>query len=362
MNNKTLILFLFLVSLSCGERESNWQWGPFIKIDTNNPILEPLKTSLFFCPVRYEWVNWEFKDVFNPAAINRNDTTFLIYRAEDTIGIYNGTSRLGLAFSMDGVEFERLPQPVFFPDSNEMVMYEWEGGVEDPRIVQREDGLYVMTYTAYDGTTARLCLASSSDLKNWMRHGLVLGDDFKDTWSKSGAIVTSEENGIITAKRIDGKYWMYWGDLNIHASTSEDLISWDPVVDSSGELVTVFGPRTGYFDSRLVEPGPPPILTEQGILMLYNSMNAEEYGDPGLPPGTYAAGQILLDPADPLRVLSRSESYFIKPEKSYELTGQVNQVCFIEGLVKKNDRWLVYYGTADSKIAVAYYADHQESE
>ncbi len=52
-------------------------------------------------------------------------------------------------------------------------------------------------------------------------------------------------------------------------------------------------------------------------------------------------------------MLSRSDSYFFKPERPYEKTGQVNNVCFLEGLVQFRERWLLYYGTADSKIAVA---------
>jgi predicted GH43/DUF377 family glycosyl hydrolase len=47
------------------------------------------------------------------------------------------------------------------------------------------------------------------------------------------------------------------------------------------------------------------------------------------------------------------DTYFMTPDKPYETTGQVNQVCFIEGLVNYKGKWFLYYGTADSKIAVA---------
>jgi predicted GH43/DUF377 family glycosyl hydrolase len=43
----------------------------------------------------------------------------------------------------------------------------------------------------------------------------------------------------------------------------------------------------------------------------------------------------------------------LKPEKEYELVGQVNKVTFSEGLSYFNNKWFLYYGTADSKIAVA---------
>jgi beta-1,2-mannosidase len=62
---------------------------------------------------------------------------------------------------------------------------------------------------------------------------------------------------------------------------------------------------------------------------------------------------VLLDKNDPTKILKRMDTYFIKPDKPYETTGQVNRVCFVEGLAQFNNKWFLYYGTADSKIAVA---------
>jgi beta-1,2-mannosidase len=95
------------------EAESSWELKPFIKIDTLNPILEPLASTRFFCPIRNDSVQWEEKDVFNPSAVVRNGKVYLLYRAEDVVGKHSGTSRLGLALSDDGLHFQRLPEPVF---------------------------------------------------------------------------------------------------------------------------------------------------------------------------------------------------------------------------------------------------------
>jgi len=103
----------------------------------------------------------------------------------------------------------------------------------------------------------------------------------------------------------------------------------------------------------LVESGPPAMLTDKGILLIYNSKNLPSKGDTTLAEGTYAASQILLDKNDPSKVLLRMGSWFIKPDKPYEISGQVNHVCFVEGLVNFKSKWFLYYGTADSKIAVA---------
>jgi len=72
-----------------------------------------------------------------------------------------------------------------------------------------------------------------------------------------------------------------------------------------------------------------------------------------LPKFTYAAGQALFDKNEPWKIIDRTASYFIHPDKDYEKVGEVNEVCFVEGLVNFQNKWFLYYGTADSKIAVA---------
>ena len=338
-------------------KQEGWALLPFTKADNVNPILTPDSTTEFFCPVRREKLKWEEKDVFNPAAIVRNDTVFLLYRAEDKIGKFAGTSRIGLAWSTDGLHFTRNPQPILYPDNDAEKKYEWEGGCEDPRIVEDANGAYYLTYTAYDGDKARLLAASSPDLYHWTKHGLSFENTYNgkylNEWSKSGSIICKYENGKATAAKINGKYWMYWGDTNIFLASSDDLIHWTPVETNDGKLLVVFGPRKGNFDSDLVEPGPPAMLTDSGVVLIYNSRNVPSKGDTSLAEGTYAASQILLDKNDPSKVLQRMDSYFMKPDKPYEISGQVNHVCFAEGLVNYKNKWFLYYGTADSKIAVA---------
>ncbi|MBX2947290.1 MAG: glycosidase [Cyclobacteriaceae bacterium] len=348
-------IFALLLLASCTQKikEDNisWQLGPFVKTDSLNPVLEPLAYTSFYCPVRKDTVRWEEKDVFNPSAVVREGKVYLLYRAEDTVGKYAGTSRLGLAISEDGLHFNRMPKPVFYPDEDDMKKLEWEGGVEDPRLVEDESGRYILTYTSYDGNIARLCVASSTDLIHWTKHGLAF-KNHPELWSKSGSIITTQQNDRFITTKIKGQYYMYWGDTDIFLATSDNLLDWAPVYDGDA-LLKVFSPRPGKFDSDLVEPGPHAMLRTEGIILIYNSRNKLDKGDHNLPDGNYAAGQILLDKENPAKVLKRSEDYFITPDKDYEITGQVNNVCFVEGLVYFKNRWFLYYGTADSKIAVA---------
>jgi beta-1,2-mannosidase len=350
---------------------ANWAMLDFVKADSLNPVLKP-GANVFLDPMTNKEVAWESKNVFNPAIVVRRDTLFMLYRAQDSIGKPGGTSRIGLAYSIDGLHFTKTPHPVFYPAPDGYETYEWQGGVEDPRIVEDSAGIYYMTYTSYDGKTARLMVASSPDLQKWTKHGPVFanayGGKYLNQWSKSGSIVSRYAQGKIIATKINGKYWMYWGDQNIWAATSTDLIHWEPFemqVDESApialkgqalnmpQLRIIIPTRDKKFDSDLVEPGPPAMLTDKGILLIYNSRNLKNIGDTSLADGTYTAGQVLLNKSNPLQVLHRLNHYFIKPEKPYELVGEVNNVCFLEGLAHFKSQWFLYYGTADSKIAVA---------
>lgn len=230
--------------------------------------------------------------------------------------------------------------------------------MEDPRVVETEAGTYFMTYTAYDGKTARLSSATSSDLVHWKKNGVVLSDpEYKDYWSKAGAVVTERKGSKQIAVKVNGYYWMYFGDTNLFLAYSEDLMHWKPALnEENNALISVLHPRKGFFDSRLVEPGPFAIRDAQkGILLIYNASNAANFNDPTLPKFTYAAGQALFDADAPYKLKKRTQSYFIYPDKDYELVGEVNNVCFVQGLVFFKNKWFLYYGTADSKIAVAVF-------
>lgn len=349
-----LLLFTLLFSACSGGqkavKDSDWMFKPFQRLDDRNPLMIPDKISEYHCPMRGGRVHWEKKSVFNPTAVVKDDRVWLLYRAQDD----RGTSRIGLANSRNGLEFRKNSEPVLHPDEDTMKEYEWEGGCEDPRVVRRDDGLYVMTYTAYDGKTARLCLASSRDLINWEKHGLVFSDrKYRKLWSKSGAIVCEQDGRKIMAHKIKGKYWMYWGDTDLFMASSDDLLSWQPLLDKKGNLSRVMMPRPGLFDSRLVEPGPFALIRKEGIVLLYNSANSASNGDKTLGPDTYSVGQALFSLKKPWELIGRADQYLLSPERDFEREGQVANVCFLEGMVWFNDRWLLYYGGGDSKIGVA---------
>ena len=342
----------------------DWALGGFVRPEKANPIITANPSNQFDCPMQDKKIGWEESDVFNPAATVKDGKIYVLYRAEDNsaTGIGKRTSRIGLAESEDGIHMKRRKTPVMYPDKDNMKEYEWEGGCEDPRVTMTEDGLYVMAYTSWNRKVARLCIATSHDLVKWEKHGPAFAKAyngrFKDIFCKSGSMVTTIKDGKQVLTKIDGKYFMYWGEHAVYAATSDDLVNWTPILDEKNELATVIKPRPQYFDSALTECGPPAILTDKGIVLLYNGKNQtnDSKRDKRFTAGAYCAGQILTDPKEPMKVLQRLDVPFFRPMASFEKSGQyVDGTVFIEGLVFFKNKWYLYYGCADSQVSVAIY-------
>ena len=205
-----------------------------------NPVLGARADSTFNCPACNCTKHWESRFVYNPAAVLYRGAVHLLYRAQDA----RLTSRIGLAVAADGVHFERRApaEPVFYPDASASSRrLEWDGGIEDPRVVERapaDGGGFLMTYTAWNKMVARLCIATSRDLLAWSRHGPAFaGTAYEDAWSKSGAVVArAAADGRVIAERVQGRFWMYWGEHHVHLATSPDLIRWTPLLDAAAPV------------------------------------------------------------------------------------------------------------------------------
>lgn len=300
--------------------------GPFVPFE-NNPILRPKGDS------------WESSNLYNPAALVVDDQVVLLYRAHAA----DIVSHIGIAFSDDGYTFEREDTPILSPEHD----YE-RFGCEDPRIAFIE-GTYYLTYTGWDRRMAQLCLATSTDLRTWTKHG-PLFDDF-DTfkvmdprghnWSKAGVIVPQQ---------IDGKWWMYFGEGGIYWATSEDLIHWTPGTNDDEPM---YLPTPGTFDEALVEIGTSPVLTDDGLLLMLTNGATREVHEDGTVDVDYRCGQILIDPAEPTKVMARLQEPWLRPQTYEDTHGLISNVTFVEGLVKFRGKWFAYYGQSDTTLAVA---------
>jgi beta-1,2-mannosidase len=346
-----------LFCLTVLSQTPDWTLGPFVR-PVHAPIVEPNQQSVFTDPINGKAVHWEALHTFNPAAIVRNGQVNVLYRAEDDSGkmvIGMHTSRLGLAQSSDGIHFTKGPSPIFFPDNDSQKDREWPGGVEDPRLVESEDGTYVLSYTQWNRRNTDIGIATSTDLIHWTKHGPALvGEKYQHFDYKSSSIVTRLQQGRLIAAKIQGKYWMYWGEIQVRLATSTDLIHWTPVEDSSGKPIVLLGARPGHFDSAFPEVGPPSVLTDHGIVLLYNGKNAAVHGASGIGANAYSVGEALFSADDPRKLLARTEKASFKPQESWEKSGQyVAGTTFAEGLVFFQNKWFLYYGGADSRVGVA---------
>ncbi len=351
---------LFCAAALQAQDAAKWEIAPFTRPASGNPVIAPRPESTFIDPILKKPVHWETLHTFNPAAIVRDGKVYVLYRAEDDSGameIGGHTSRLGLAESADGISFTRRADPVLYPAEDAQQSREWPGGVEDPRIVEADDGTYVLSYTQWNRKTYSVGIATSPDLLRWTKHGpafaLAAGGKYAERKYKSAGMVTRLDKGRLIAAKIDGRYWMYWGEGAIHLATSSDLIHWSPMEDAKGAPIEVLRPRSGHFDSMFPEVGPPPVLTSAGIVVFYNGKNAVKDGDPDLGPNAYAAGEALFESGDPAHLIEQTEHPVLKPMMAYEKTGQYAAgTTFAEGLVYFHEHWFLYYGCADSVVAV----------
>lgn len=329
-----------------------------------NPILTPNSANL-----------WEAKKLYNPGAIFHNGKYHLFYRA-----VGNGEnwkSSIGYAISGNGENFERYSEPLITGSDD----YE-KRGLEDPRITKINDTFY-MVYASYDGITPRLCMATSNDLKEWIKHGPVFSDWM---FNNAGGIRTKfDENGIpfnkprltewsksggMFSEKINGKFWMIFGEFRMWFATSDDGIKW------TGDQTPFLFPRDGnYFDNTFVEMGPSPIKTEKGWLVLYHGINDKH---------CYRIGFLLLDIKNPRKIIFRSDTPIFEPTKDYEMSGFVDvlpggltaiqkmtenelknfldkninkgtmpKVIFCCGATIVNKELRIFYGASDSVICTA---------
>lgn len=284
----------------------------------SSTILDPIKTN-----------PWESQAVFNPAAIRDEDHIHLIYRAVEG----DNYSTLGYAkLSRAGKIIERWPQPIL----RRQAPYE-KRGVEDPRIT-KHDGRYYLVYVAYDGITVRVCLASTSDFKQFEKHGIVI----PEVWDKDAMFFPEAVKGKLgLMHRIEPDIQIAFFD-NIPHLLKPEKSYWKKYLDNLDEY-TVMQPQF-WWEAKKIGGGAPPILTEDGWLVIYHGVDEKL---------VYRAGAALLDFENPLRVIARFPEPILEPERDFEKVGDVPNVVFPTGTALFDDELLVYYGGADRAIGMA---------
>lgn len=308
---------------------------------------------------------FENDSVLNPAVIAEGKTLHMFYRA---VKVHNKSS-IGYCRLMGPTEIvNRSTEPLLSPQSD----YECNG-MEDPRIVQIE-GVYYMTYTAYDGNNAMGGLATSEDLVNWKRRGIITPqlsfdhfrklsaasedltnkyfrfDSSQETETMSGKkLFVTDKDLVLFPRKINGKFYILHRikpDIQlIVVEDFEELVDkfWrDYFINFSSHIIF----KSKYpHESSYLGAGCPPIETPQGWLMIYHSVCDTVDGY------IYSASAALLELDHPETEIARLPYPLFSPETEYELNGVVNRVCFPTGAAQFDDRLYIYYGAADKCIA-----------
>ncbi len=324
-----------------------------LKIKKEGIVLKPTK------------LKFEAKSVFNPGISQDGKTVHMIYRAID----HKHRSCLGYA-RFDGPLklVERWHKPFIYPK------YKYEkAGIEDARIVKIKDTIY-MTYVVHDGKNAMTAYAYGKNLFNLKRGGIIsprlsykkvaklfsyskLKDDYYtfksfyvDYIDKN--VKVWDKDGFFFPEKIKRKFAFVHRilpDAQIAYTYNIDQLKtkefWIDNIKKLSRYV-ILEPEFGW-ETRHVGGGCPPIKTKKGWLFIYHGVEPKNKGR------IYHAGAALLDLKDPTRVIARLPKPLFSPTEDYEKRGHVHNVVFPTGTAIFGKRLYIYYGAADSYIAVA---------
>jgi predicted GH43/DUF377 family glycosyl hydrolase len=347
LRKKEIILYFLVgektvLSVNCQIPKQNIEpkhkvYSSLIKKFKENPIIAPIANH-----------PWESRATFNTAAIYEDGKVHFLYRALGDKDL----SVLGYANSRDGFTIdERSEEPAYIPrepfetpGGNSFNSFAEHfasgggyGGVEDPRITRVDNRIY-LTYVAFDGATnPRLALSSIS-----------VEDFVKNDWSKweKPKLISppgmTNKSAVILPKKINGKYVVFH---RVYPNILVDYLD-DLQFDEYLQGHHFIPPRKGFWDSKKVGAGAPPMETKDGWLMIYQSVGYQD-------PSRYKIGAMMLDINNPSKVLYRTHLPIIEPQEDYENNGFKAGVVYPCGSVIKDGKLFIYYGGADSVVCAA---------
>lgn len=302
-----------------------------------NPILSPIKEHA-----------WESRATFNAAAIDINGVVRIFYRALGDDGI----SRIGYAESTDGVTIsKRLPYPVFELTDPRMhdarARYDrsqfasgggW-GGAEDPRAVRIGDRIY-LTFNTFDGWDFIRASVTSISVVHVTAHRFLFS-----TPLYLSAKNQIHKNWVLFPEKREGKF------LLLHSLTPRVQIAstntFEDLHSDRSRILSHYDQKnlTPTWDWWVRGPGPAPLETPDGWLVLYHAMYQHDRS-------RYHIGALLLDKNYPSRVLARATAPILSPEKWYENEWKPG-IVYACGAVVRADTLFVYYGGGDQTVNVA---------
>ncbi len=298
---------------------ANPQFAELFRRYQNNPIITARD------------VPYPANTVFNAGATVALEETLLLLRVEDRRGL----SHLTAARSRNGFDGWRIDaEPTLLPSPRTHPEEEW--GIEDPRITRlEEEERWAITYTAYSTGGPLVSLATTRDFGSFERHGSVMPPEDKDA--------------ALFPVRFHGRWAMIHRPVSTFPGVGAHIwISFSPDLKHWGDHQILIPARRGaWWDAGKVGLSPPPMKTDEGWLILYHGVKETPAGC------IYRVGLAMLDLDDPRRLIARSDEWVFGPEAPYETIGDVDKVVFPCGWTLMGDQVRLYYGAADTSIAMA---------
>ncbi len=270
--------------------------------------------------------------IFNSAVVPFEDGFAGVFRC-DSMGV---SMDIYVGFSKDAIHWDISDKAIEFTgEDGEILKREYR---YDPRVVFIEDRYYVTWCNGYHGPTI----------------GIAYTYDFKKFVQLENAFLPFNRNGVLFPKKINGKYAMLSRPSdNGHTPFGDIFFSQSPDMEYWGHHRYVMGTYKGdasAWQSTKIGPGPCPIETDEGWLLIYHGVLNTCNGF------VYRMGCALLDKENPWKVIARSRFYILAPEMPYEQCGDVPNVVFPCAALTDADtgRIAIYYGCADTVTGLAF--------
>ena len=270
--------------------------------------------------------------VFNSAVVPFGDGFAGVFRC-DSLSI---SMDIFAGFSDDGINWKIDDTPINLGGiEDEILNREYR---YDPRVSYMEGKYYVTWCNGYHGPTI----------------GIAQTSDFKTFTQLENAFLPFNRNGVMFPRKIKGMYMMMSRPSdNGHTPFGDIFVSQSPDMTFWGKhryMMGVINEDKSAWQSTKIGPGPIPIETNEGWLMIYHGVITTCNGF------VYRMGSALLDLDEPWKVLYRSKNYILAPHELYEAVGDVPNVVFPCATLTDADtgRIAIYYGCADTVTGIAF--------
>lgn len=282
------------------------------KLAESQPIIKPNQD-----------LKWESRGIISPSVVRDDKKWRMIYRA---IGS-DKKIRLGYAESLDGINWQKLEEPLVIPDKSILE----NCGIDDP-IMSKVTDRYLISFTSYiqnkNYVKTKIKVLSTKDFDKFIS----ITPKFADHWRKSfpGDVIYPEKiNGIF--------YPIHNLNPNIQFGFSNFLRRWS---DSAVMLATA----ANEWESKKISVGVPPIKTELGWMAFYHGIDER---------GGISLGAAVFDSPNPSKILYRLPYPVLTTGELYKKEEKFPNISFGTRAIESDGKYRLYFTKENNCIDLA---------